>query len=232
MSNNGRKRASGAGVKKPTGTALVPVESVNSLARVPNMAANEVARDGDAVRVTGVPYLAHGVPVPAAEIYFDGEVRPKQEGPWLGEADKVAWRDPVTGFECIIMRAQPGGFLGGYVGVLSDHPLHEFAADAIPGNLGIEVHGGITYAAMCEDGPTPQPRLRYEARRICHVVLANTLIDKQRITRSRTITPGGSALPATTSPTSFRAIRVMPSEARRWASRRRTATTPTSTPRF
>ncbi|MGI4732230.1 MAG: hypothetical protein ACRYFW_10815 [Janthinobacterium lividum] len=149
---------------------------MDSLARIPNIAAGEVARDGDVVRVTGVPYLAHGVLVPAAEIYFDGEVRPKQAGPWLGEADKVAWRDPATGYQCIILRARPGGFLGGYVGVPSDHPLHEFAADAIPGDLGVEVHGGVTYAAMCQDGPTPQPRLRYEARRLCHVVVGDPTI--------------------------------------------------------
>ena len=161
MPNSGKKRAPGTGAKTPTGNFLIPVASVDSLARIPNIAAGEVARDGDVVRVTGVPYLAHGVLVPATEIYFDGEVRPKQAGPWLGEADKVAWRDPATGYQCIILRARPGGFLGGYVGVPSDHPLHEFAADAIPGDLGVEVHGGVTYAATSID-----PVERMPVRRI------------------------------------------------------------------
>ena len=43
--------------------------------------------------------------------------------------------------------------MGGYVGVGEDHPLFGFEVDAVPGALGISPHGGLDYAAMCEDGP-------------------------------------------------------------------------------
>lgn len=154
--------------KAATGTALVPVEGARSLAVLPDGSPGEVVRDGQVTMVTGVTYIAHDVPIPSAEVFFDAEVKPKVSGPWLGEADKVAWRDPATGYECIIMRNTRSGFLGGYVGVPLSHPLYAFKDDAMP-DVGTEVHGGITYAAQCQDGPTPQRMPRHEARRICHV---------------------------------------------------------------
>ncbi|WP_174290986.1 hypothetical protein [Sphingomonas bacterium] len=172
MSTGSRKTARGSRAKPPSATALVPVAAVNSLARVPDAAGGEVVRDGGVIMVTGVPYVAHGAVIPASEVFFDADARPAGDGPWLGEADKVAWRDPATGYDCIILRSQPAGFLGGYVGVPPSHPLYGFACDAIPADIGIEVHGGITYAKMCQDGPAPRHPVRYEARRICHLAVS------------------------------------------------------------
>ena len=171
MSTGSRKTARGSRGNPPSGTALVPVAAVDLLARIPDAAGGEVVRDGGVVTVTGVPYVAHGVVVPASEVFFDAEARPAGDGSWLGEADKVAWRDPATGYECIFLRDTRRGFLSGYVGVPSSHPLYQFEDDAIPADLGIEVHGGITYAKMCQDGPSPERRVRYEASRICHVLV-------------------------------------------------------------
>ncbi len=171
MSTGSRKTARGSRGNPSSGTALVPVAAVGSLARIPDAAGGEVVRDGGVIMVTGVHYVAHGVVVPADEVFFDAEARPAGDGPWLGEADKVAWRDRATGYECIILRDTRRGFLGGYVGVPASHPLYQFEDDAIPADLGIEVHGGVTYARMCQDGPSPERRPRYEARRICHVLV-------------------------------------------------------------
>ena len=49
------------------------------------------------------------------------------------------------------------------------HPLYGFEADAIPPEIGIAVHGGLTYSRVCQDGPTPERRIAADARRICHV---------------------------------------------------------------
>lgn len=39
----------------------------------------------------------------------------------------------------------------------------------MPPDLGIHVHGGLTYGAICQDGPSPLRRLVREAHRVCHV---------------------------------------------------------------
>lgn len=71
-----------------------------------------------------------------------------------------------------MLRDTHGGFLCGYVGVPSDHPLWGWDKGAVSADIGIEVHGGITYARLCQAGPSPARRLAVEARRICHVVLS------------------------------------------------------------
>lgn len=81
-------------------------------------------------------------------------------GAWSREADKIAWRDPETGFGCIIRRERPGGHLGGYVGIGPDHPLHGYSFSAIP--FDIEVHGGLFYSAACDGSGPPEIS-------ICHV---------------------------------------------------------------
>ncbi len=81
----------------------------------------------------------------------------------------MAWKDAATGYECIMLRERPGGYLRGFVGVEPGHPLYGFDHDAVPAELDVEVHGGLTYSAVCQDGPSPQRRLIYEVRRICHV---------------------------------------------------------------
>ena len=132
----------------------------------------EVTREDGVVLVTGRAYATRACVVPAAEIYYDRESRPDGDGPWLGEADKVSWRDEASGYECIMLRDNPGGFLCGYVGVPADHPLWGWRSKAVPADIGIEVHGGITYARLCQSGPTPSRRLAAEARRICDVVIS------------------------------------------------------------
>lgn len=161
-------------------TALVPV-TASALARVPGPEqalarmpgeGGTVEREGGVTLVTGRDYATHDRVVHASEIYFVDGSKPKAEGPWIGEADKVSWLDEATGFECIMLR-EPEGFLAGYVGVPRDHPLWGWEHGAVPADLGIEVHGGLNYSRICEEGPSPAPklsrRLATEARRICHV---------------------------------------------------------------
>ncbi|NLS27275.1 hypothetical protein S2M10_22700 [Sphingomonas sp. S2M10] len=155
-----------------TGTEVAKIAaavgSTEALGKMPGSGGEFVVQDGVA-RVTGRDYATTDAVVPAAEIYFDGESRPRYDGPWLGEADKVAWVDPDTGLECIMMRDRTDGFLSGYVGVPDSHPLFGWNHLAIPADLGIEVHGGLTFSHICDDGPSPDTRLIMEARRICHV---------------------------------------------------------------
>src|SRR3546814_5757598 len=109
--------------------------------------------------------------VAAEEIFYDQVARPDGKGPWLGEADKVSWRDEASGYDCIMLRDTDDGFLSGYVGIPHDHPLWGWDDGAVPSDIGIEVHGGLTYSRLCEEGPSPARRLAVEARRICHVTL-------------------------------------------------------------
>lgn len=149
----------------------VPMKQSSPQALVPTVVPPEgvVLRDGDTMLVSGRPYLAHGATVPAVEIYYVDGAKRAGPGEWLHEADKVAWRDPATGYECIMLRNHRGGHLCGYVGVPPEHPMYGFEQDAIAPDLGIEVHGGITYARHCEESPASDRPLGLEARRICHV---------------------------------------------------------------
>lgn len=149
--------------------ALIPLlGSEHALAKMPGSGGN-VAREGGVTLVTGRAYATADRLVPASEIFFEEGAKPRGEGPWLGEADKVSWRDGETGFECIMMRETGRGHLSGYVGVPKDHPLWGWSHEAIPADLGIDVHGGLTYSQICEEGPSPARRLVMERRRICHV---------------------------------------------------------------
>lgn len=93
-------------------------------------------------------------------VYHVPALQPAVKGPWSREADKLAWTDPATGLHCIIRRA-PGGFLCGYVAVGLGHPLFGFRADAVPTAMSA-VHGGLTYAAPCDEQAP-------EETSICHV---------------------------------------------------------------
>lgn len=152
------------------GTAIAPSTSrKGALVRIDDRGGDgAVFRQGEVTLVVGRPYPMgdRDVLIDAA-YYVDDGAAPRAAR--LGGADKVAWRDAATGFECIIMRETPGGYLRGFVGVEPGHPLYGFEHDAIPPELGIEVHGGLTYSAVCQAGPSPQRRLIYEVRRICHV---------------------------------------------------------------
>ncbi|RXD04863.1 hypothetical protein EQZ23_06895 [Sphingomonas sp. UV9] len=152
-------------------TASGRVAVVPSAGQIARMARPDIRvyRDRGTTLVVDQPYMTRDRVIQADEIYFVEGAKPKGEGPWLAEADKVAWRDEASGYECIMMRATEGGYLDGYVGVPPSHPLHGFDAKAVPPDIGIEVHGGLTYARICQDGPSPERRIEVEAHRICHV---------------------------------------------------------------
>lgn len=146
------------------------VGSSVDLSRVSGTGGEFVTQEG-VVRVTGRGYATSDGVVPNADIFYAKPGMPRSHGPWLGEADKVAWVDEATGLECIMLREHPEGFLRGFVGVSSTHPLFGWNHDAVPASLGIEVHGGLTYSRICDDGPNPRRHLITEYRRICHVVV-------------------------------------------------------------
>jgi hypothetical protein len=143
-----------------------------ALAKIPGTGGEAMRQDG-VTRVTGRDYATREGTVPASEIYFVEGAKPQSGGVWLGEADKVAWIDSATGYECIMLRDNPDGFLSGYVGVGEEHPLFGWKHGAVTPDLGIDVHGGLTYSRTCNDGPSPQLSLIVEARRICHVIVGH-----------------------------------------------------------
>lgn len=64
--------------------------------------------------------------------------------PWHDEPNRVAWRDPTTGLQCLILRSAMGN-LCGYVRVPRGHRLHgkSYRRSAL---RGVEVHGGLTFS--------------------------------------------------------------------------------------
>lgn len=93
------------------------------------------------------------------------------DGPWMTEPDKEQWADEATGYPCLLKRNRSGA-LCGYVGVPEGHPWHgasywpeaaegETLSPALLALQGVEVHGGLTYADSCQEGP--------EGETICHV---------------------------------------------------------------
>ena len=109
-------------------------------------------------------YPIAGTHIEATQVFHVPARHPSGDGPWQQEPDKLAWVDAATGLPCTILR-QEDGVLGGYTGVGEDHPLFGFEVDAVPGALGISPHGGLDYAAMCEDGPAEIT--------ICHPISAS-----------------------------------------------------------
>ncbi len=156
--------------RKPAGT-IVPATGASARELAPIYAPGDgsVVSEKDVTMVVGQPYVMGDRTVVADAVYYVGADRTRRRESELGGADKVAWRDPATGYDCIIMRDEPRGYLSGYVAVPVGHPLYGFDHDAIPPELDIEVHGGLTYSAVCDEGPNPRRVLIREARRICHV---------------------------------------------------------------
>lgn len=76
-------------------------------------------------------------------------------GPWNNEPDKVQWVDPTTDLDCLIVRG-PSGALCGYVGVYRDHPAYGKDYE----DVDVQVHGGLTFAAKCQE---------HDPEGICHV---------------------------------------------------------------
>lgn len=90
------------------------------------------------------------------------EGMPYPPGPWMDEPDKAHWVDEATGLDCLIHRG-PLGALCGYVGVPRTHPFHGRDYDQV--DVDVEVHGGLTYAALCQEDTED------EGHGICHVPL-------------------------------------------------------------
>lgn len=83
-------------------------------------------------------------------------------GRWDDEPDKRQWQDEATGLPCLMVRG-PGGHWCGYVGVDATHPLFQKDYSHLyEGDLDIEVHGGLTFSAVCADSAD-------EKEGICHV---------------------------------------------------------------
>lgn len=95
-------------------------------------------------------------------------------GPWDGEPDKAQWSDAATGLPCLAVRNHMGAWCG-YVGVAPGHPFHEKGYSDCLGcddrqcsgycgtspDVRVTVHGGLTYAAGCDERP--------DGLGICHV---------------------------------------------------------------
>ena len=167
------------------GTAIVPAaRAKGALVRIDDHDGDgAVFQQGEVTLVVGQVYPMGGREVVVDAAYYVGggagggcDGTPGRVAQ-LGNADKLAWKDEATGYECIIMRHTRDGYLRGFVGVDPGHPLYGFEHEAIPAELDIEVHGGITYSAMCERGPSPTPRLAQEARSICHVQIRPAVYD-------------------------------------------------------
>jgi hypothetical protein len=79
-------------------------------------------------------------------------------GEWDNEPDRIEWRSGA--FACLIVRSASTGALCGYVGTPPGHPWHgkDYNDEVL---WGVEVHGGLTYAAPCVEGGhichVPQP---------------------------------------------------------------------------
>lgn len=72
------------------------------------------------------------------------------DGPWKLEPDKMLWKDPKTGYLCLIRRVPDLTHLCGYVGISEDHPLYrtqliQFRRDKTLLDY-FNVHGFITMA--------------------------------------------------------------------------------------
>lgn len=161
------KKAKLPAITLPASKFLAP-SSTGEASLVPLApAGSDIAREGDVVRVTGRTYSAGTLALANATVFFIGS-RHRYDGPARGEADKVAWQDRATGLECIIMRDPKAGNLRGFVGLPPGHPLFGYKHCAIPADVGIEVHGGLTYSAACD---VSADRLGREARSICHVTV-------------------------------------------------------------
>lgn len=88
------------------------------------------------------------------------------EGAWTREPDKVQWIDGATGLDCLAVRQPRLGHWCGYVGVPPEHPFHgkDYGEHDDDWNytIDVEVHGGLTYASLCQETDD-------ESQGICHV---------------------------------------------------------------
>lgn len=171
-----KKRSAGLPARRnmPTGAPSAASYSTAKLVEettgVPSLLTEDnVTREDSIVRITGISYRTENLIIPDVAAYFNAPPS-RGSGVTVGEADKVAWRDPASGYECIMLRSAKEGYLSGYVGVPIRHPLHGFHHSAIPEDLGVEVHGGLAYSAICQVG-SPGDTMAREARRVCDTVI-------------------------------------------------------------
>lgn len=77
---------------------------------------------------------------------------PKSEwgdGPWQTEQDELAWRDFMSGYDCLIRRHLFHGQLNGYVRLPVKNKLYRAGYDAVHRRLPeLNIHGGITFAGQ------------------------------------------------------------------------------------
>lgn len=64
-------------------------------------------------------------------------------GPWTDEPDRLEFEH--QGYPCILARGAMGSWCG-YVAVAPGHPWHRKEY----GDIGVEVHGGLTYGQECQ----------------------------------------------------------------------------------
>jgi hypothetical protein len=88
-------------------------------------------------------------------------VHPPGHGPWAGEPDKLHWIDPCTDLDCLVVRTPRTGALCGYVGVPPGHPWHTEPAHLV--DQVAQVHGGVSYAGLCEAGGEHRPAVSHVA---------------------------------------------------------------------
>lgn len=65
-------------------------------------------------------------------------------GPWVDQPKAVEWRDPATGYKCLILKHDIFGTLMGYVRILRTHPLYNVGKDTSKLSR-LDVHGGVTF---------------------------------------------------------------------------------------
>jgi hypothetical protein len=105
----------------------------------------------------------------AEQIYVDNNKSLTKIGPWTGEPDKVQWTDKETQLPCIIKRSPIAGMWCGYVGIPKEHSLYGLDSEEINHLSILNIHGDITFAAACQEGPP-------EAT-ICHIPQEEKLDD-------------------------------------------------------
>lgn len=128
-----------------------------------------VFKEKGVTQVVGQLYAMDDLCIVTEAVYFTGREKHDGRNGRRREADKIDWRDPATIYDCIIMRDPRGRYLSSYVAAPTGRPHDGFDHGAIPPDLDIEVHGGLTCSAICDAGTSPRRRLLNEARSIGHV---------------------------------------------------------------
>ena len=83
-------------------------------------------------------------------------------GPWTTEVDRIQWVDPTTGYDCLLTRNPYCGFLCGYAGIPTSHPLSGVDYGDLY-NRSFAVESEITFSRFCA------PKGVEEGSDVCHV---------------------------------------------------------------